>query len=186
MTVVSPMLPARQYPPAGRRILRRLAGDGPAPPVEALYGYESMRVVLAALRAAGNRATDRAELIEAARDEGARGSVLGRYRFDRARRHLAAADRAVRPRGRGAAVPRPGARLGRPLAVAPQERERHPARGYALAAAAAAMWALNGSMARYLLDDGVGAVRALGAALARVVADPAAWLSASRGRTCCG
>jgi len=34
--------------------------------------------------------------------------------------------------------------------------ERHPARGYALAAAAAAMWALNGSMARYLLDDGVG------------------------------
>ena len=42
-----------------------------------------MRVVLAALRAAGNQATDRAELIEAARDEGARGSVLGPYRFDR-------------------------------------------------------------------------------------------------------
>ena len=38
----------------------------------------------------------------------------------------------------------------------PRQRERHPARGYALAAAAAAMWALNGSMARYLLDDGVG------------------------------
>ncbi len=37
---------------------------------------------------------------------------------------------------------------------APQ-RERRPPRGYALAAAAAAMWALNGSMARYLLDDGV-------------------------------
>jgi drug/metabolite transporter (DMT)-like permease len=36
------------------------------------------------------------------------------------------------------------------------QRERHPARGYALAATAAAMWALNGSMARYLLDDGVG------------------------------
>ena len=83
VTVVSPMLPARRYPPAGRRILRRLAGDGPTPPVEALYGYESMRVVLAALRAAGNRATDRAELIEAARDEGAGGSVLGPYRFDR-------------------------------------------------------------------------------------------------------
>ena len=40
--------------------------------------------------------------------------------------------------------------------MSPQQRERHPARGYALAAAAAAMWALNGSMARYLLDDGVG------------------------------
>ena len=34
-------------------------------------------------------------------------------------------------------------------------RQRQPARGYALAAAAAAMWALNGSLARYLLDDGI-------------------------------
>jgi drug/metabolite transporter (DMT)-like permease len=31
--------------------------------------------------------------------------------------------------------------------------------GYALAASAAAMWALNGSLARYLLDDGVSALR---------------------------
>jgi drug/metabolite transporter (DMT)-like permease len=38
-------------------------------------------------------------------------------------------------------------------------RERHPARGYALAAAGATMWALNGNLARYLLDDGVGAIR---------------------------
>jgi drug/metabolite transporter (DMT)-like permease len=38
-------------------------------------------------------------------------------------------------------------------------RERHPIRGYALAAAGAAMWALNGSMARTLLDDGVDAAR---------------------------
>jgi drug/metabolite transporter (DMT)-like permease len=36
---------------------------------------------------------------------------------------------------------------------------RSPARGYALAATGAAMWALNGSMARYLLDDGVDAIR---------------------------
>jgi drug/metabolite transporter (DMT)-like permease len=36
---------------------------------------------------------------------------------------------------------------------------RSPARGYALAAAGAAMWALNGNLARYLLDDGVSAVR---------------------------
>jgi drug/metabolite transporter (DMT)-like permease len=36
---------------------------------------------------------------------------------------------------------------------------RRPARGYALVAAGAAMFALNGSMARYLLDDGVDAVR---------------------------
>jgi drug/metabolite transporter (DMT)-like permease len=36
---------------------------------------------------------------------------------------------------------------------------RSPARGYALASAGAAMWALNGNIARYLLDDGVSAVR---------------------------
>ena len=37
--------------------------------------------------------------------------------------------------------------------------ERHPARGYALATLAAALWALNGSMSRTLLDDGVSAWR---------------------------
>jgi drug/metabolite transporter (DMT)-like permease len=36
---------------------------------------------------------------------------------------------------------------------------RRPGRGYALAAAGATMWALNGNLARYLLDDGVSAVR---------------------------
>ena len=40
-----------------------------------------------------------------------------------------------------------------------EARERRPALGYALAAAAAAMWALNGSIARFLLDDGVSAER---------------------------
>jgi branched-chain amino acid transport system substrate-binding protein len=84
MEVVSPMLPAGEYPPAGRRILRRLERElGPVPPVEALYGYESMRLVLAALRAAAKRATDRAVVIGAARTQGPRGSVIGRYRFDR-------------------------------------------------------------------------------------------------------
>ena len=41
----------------------------------------------------------------------------------------------------------------------PLARERRPALGYALAAAAATMWALNGSIARFLLDDGVSAAR---------------------------
>ncbi len=59
--------------------------------------------------------------------------------------------------------------------MAAPQRERHPARGYALAAAAAAMWALNGSMARYLLDDGVGPfelseLRSLGSWLILLVA----------------
>lgn len=36
---------------------------------------------------------------------------------------------------------------------------RRPALGYALVAAAASLWALNGNLARYLLDDGVSALR---------------------------
>jgi branched-chain amino acid transport system substrate-binding protein len=84
LPVVTPMLPARQYPAAGRRILARLAREeGAEPPVEALYGYESMRVVLEALRAAGKKATDRVAVIDAARSHGPDGSVIGRYRFDR-------------------------------------------------------------------------------------------------------
>lgn len=83
LSVVSPMLPARQYPSKGRRILDRLEDDeGAMPPVEALYGYESMRVVLQGLRAAGRKATERVALIEAARDRGPLGSVIGPYRFD--------------------------------------------------------------------------------------------------------
>lgn len=38
-------------------------------------------------------------------------------------------------------------------------RDRRPARGYAFAAIGAALFSLNGSMARYLLDDGVDAAR---------------------------
>jgi branched-chain amino acid transport system substrate-binding protein len=80
--VVSPVLPPRQYPAAGRRVLARIAAERGSTPVEALYGYESMRVVLGALRSAGPRAADRLAVIEAARADGPRGSVIGRYRFD--------------------------------------------------------------------------------------------------------
>jgi drug/metabolite transporter (DMT)-like permease len=41
----------------------------------------------------------------------------------------------------------------------PERATRSPRLGYALAAAAAAMWAFNGSLARFLLDDGVPASR---------------------------
>lgn len=39
------------------------------------------------------------------------------------------------------------------------DRARRPRLGYLLAASAAAMWALNGSLARFLLDDGMAASR---------------------------
>jgi drug/metabolite transporter (DMT)-like permease len=41
----------------------------------------------------------------------------------------------------------------------PSGRDRHVRLGYALAASAATMWALNGSFSRLLLDDGVSAMR---------------------------
>src|SRR5213076_2716682 len=43
--------------------------------------------------------------------------------------------------------------------VSVREMERSPARGYVLVAAGAAMFALGGNLARYLLDDGVTALR---------------------------
>jgi branched-chain amino acid transport system substrate-binding protein len=84
LPIVSPILPTRAYPAKGRRILARLArGEDERAPIEALYGYESMRVVLAAVRAAGRRARDRAAVVEAAREQGPRDSVIGAYGFDR-------------------------------------------------------------------------------------------------------
>lgn len=52
---------------------------------------------------------------------------------------------------------RTGGNIARLAAVS--TAERRPAFGYALVAAAAAMFALNGSLARFLLDDGVDAAR---------------------------
>src|SRR5215208_3674369 len=54
----------------------------------------------------------------------------------------------------------PPAAAGRsPLHSRPMSNARSARIGYALAAAAATMWALNGSIARYLLDDGMAPLR---------------------------
>jgi branched-chain amino acid transport system substrate-binding protein len=57
--LISPILPASAYGPRARRLLARLP-PGPRPPLdaEALYGYEAMRVVLDAIRAAGRDGGD--------------------------------------------------------------------------------------------------------------------------------
>jgi branched-chain amino acid transport system substrate-binding protein len=70
--VVSPARPADQYPKGAQRLLGRLEATlGPNPPTEALYGYESMRLVLDAIDRAGARAGDRAVVTsEALRGDG--------------------------------------------------------------------------------------------------------------------
>jgi branched-chain amino acid transport system substrate-binding protein len=79
-TVASPALPARFYPASAQRVLRQYRRQfGEAAEPSALYGYEAMSAVLAAIRAAGKHGDDRHAVIDrllATRD---RHSVLGTY-----------------------------------------------------------------------------------------------------------
>jgi branched-chain amino acid transport system substrate-binding protein len=81
-SVVKPALPTGEYGPRARRVIDAIdrASRVRAGP-EALYGYEAMRVVLDAIRAAG-RGAGRAAVIHAAMAAGARNSVIGRYGVD--------------------------------------------------------------------------------------------------------
>jgi branched-chain amino acid transport system substrate-binding protein len=74
----TPIRPASEIRPAGRRILRRLresGGDAVARP-EAVYGYEAMRLVLDAIARAG---PDRQRVIRRALEVRERRSPLGDY-----------------------------------------------------------------------------------------------------------
>jgi branched-chain amino acid transport system substrate-binding protein len=63
--VVKPAMPAASYGRATRRLLGRLSPSGTAP-VEGLYGYEAMRLVLDAIDAAGSDSDDRVVVARAA------------------------------------------------------------------------------------------------------------------------
>jgi branched-chain amino acid transport system substrate-binding protein len=77
VVLVSPLLPPSKYGPRARRVLRATKNKGAA----ALYGYESMRVVLDAIAAAGSAAGDRAAVARAALAPRARRSLIGSYRI---------------------------------------------------------------------------------------------------------
>ena len=82
VVVLSPFRPASAYPAPARRILRALPADARRP--EALYGYESMRLVLDALRsltARGEKPT-RTALIRAALAPRTRRAPIGPYRIE--------------------------------------------------------------------------------------------------------
>jgi len=85
--VTRPVLALAAYPWPARRVTRAFAaryGAQPAP--EALYGYEAMRMVLAAIRravgAAGDGAVTRAEVVRAFFATRRRASALGPYAID--------------------------------------------------------------------------------------------------------
>jgi branched-chain amino acid transport system substrate-binding protein len=78
--LTTPVLPSALYPPSGRRVLKayQTAFGGEAGPY-ALYGYEAMRVVLDAIRSAGDRGNDRQAVIARFFATRNRDSVIGRY-----------------------------------------------------------------------------------------------------------
>jgi branched-chain amino acid transport system substrate-binding protein len=82
--VTRPVLPLTGYPPAAARFARRFEAEyGRAPAPEALYGYEAMRALLAAVtraaRTSGDRALDRSDVVRAFRGTKRRATVLGDY-----------------------------------------------------------------------------------------------------------
>jgi branched-chain amino acid transport system substrate-binding protein len=80
VSALGPIPPATELPPAGQRLLARLRrGEGAAVALpEAVYGYESMRLVLDAIRAGG---ADRARVMREALRIRERRSPLGTYRI---------------------------------------------------------------------------------------------------------
>jgi branched-chain amino acid transport system substrate-binding protein len=78
--VLSPLLPAARYGPRARRLLSRVKPrPEPAIAAAALYGYESMRVVLDAIASAAPDSGDRPAVARAALGAGARRSAIGDY-----------------------------------------------------------------------------------------------------------
>lgn len=75
---LTPILPPSAYPPEARRLLRRLAHEAgrAAARIDALYGYESMRIVLQALRGSGGKLEG---VVRVALAPGPRRSPLGLY-----------------------------------------------------------------------------------------------------------
>lgn len=81
--LTTPALPARMYPPAGRRFLRAYEAEfGEPPEPMAIYGYAAMRLMLAAIDAAGEDGDDKEAVVDAFFRLPPQESVLGRYAID--------------------------------------------------------------------------------------------------------
>jgi branched-chain amino acid transport system substrate-binding protein len=87
-TVATPVLPLASYPPASQRVARAFeARYGVRPRAEALYGYEAMRLLLAAISVAqahaGARALTRSEVVHAFYALPPQRGAIGAYAIDR-------------------------------------------------------------------------------------------------------
>jgi branched-chain amino acid transport system substrate-binding protein len=79
-----PGLPPEEYTPAGREFVKAYAakyGDK-APDRYAIYGYESMKLILDSIAAAGDNGDDRAAVVDQVFATKDRDSVLGTYGID--------------------------------------------------------------------------------------------------------
>lgn len=82
--LTTPTLPRRLYPPAGKRFLAQYTSAfGAAPLPYAAYGYTAMRVVLDAIRRAGDRGNDRQAVIDEFFKTKDLRSPLGTFSIDR-------------------------------------------------------------------------------------------------------
>jgi branched-chain amino acid transport system substrate-binding protein len=79
-----PGLPPEEYTPAGREFVKAYAakyGDK-TPDRYAIYGYESMKLILDSITAAGDNGDDRAAVVDQVFATKDRDSVLGTYSID--------------------------------------------------------------------------------------------------------
>lgn len=83
VVATAPWLDLDDYPAAARRAARRYERrHGEPMPAPALYGYESMALVLDAIRRAGESGNDRGRVIDEVMETRNRSSVLGSYSVD--------------------------------------------------------------------------------------------------------
>jgi branched-chain amino acid transport system substrate-binding protein len=81
--IVSPYLEPDQYPPSARAVFTQYRSRfHTAPTVFALYGYEAMRIALAAVKRAGRLAPNRASFLKTFHSLGTLSGVLGDFRFN--------------------------------------------------------------------------------------------------------
>jgi branched-chain amino acid transport system substrate-binding protein len=81
--ITNPTLDPKLYPASAQQFFQKFkAKYGKDPEPYAIYGYEAMSVVLNAIKAAGDKGNDRAEVVKAFFNTKGRDSVLGKYDID--------------------------------------------------------------------------------------------------------